>query len=363
MENEQEERWSSVLHDQLDSVARSPIEKILVEISRSAIRGVAEQVPIFPISKGVKVLTVLSSSHICSAAAAQKNASNRITIHWGIICALWNLSIAMILRGRTLNQIFGWHTPHSRQIGSKLAISHTRAEAPVGLSDTAVQYVAEIVGRALEAVWCHEYAHHVRGHFAFIRSRKIDEALNMAEIRRPTSGKEVVRDIELDADYFGIDILWKYNRLTAIQSGRIGANGQLDSDWATSELGIRSISLIALHMIFDAQGWAVEDQSTLSHPAPIHRAIRVVAFWRETHLRQVDLGPDAIDPILNIAWETASDVASALELEEGRWDGWERPEKRMQIYKVEEERVSAVIREFSIKAGMLMPDLKSWRWD
>jgi hypothetical protein len=132
---------------------------------------------------------------------------------------------------------------------------------------------------AAEFVVSHELAYHARGHIDRLREAfgvvALDETLAMRAGKEGEGGK-LLQMLEFDAEQHALElILWRQIKTGAERFSR---------DEAEEDAFKMMLSAILVFMAFDLEHHAIETRYGHSHPAPVHRAMRITSTIFFTYL-------------------------------------------------------------------------------
>ena len=268
-----------------------------------------------------------------NALAIEREGRRGIAVYLGILRRLWSLFQIALSSHEFLEGMI------SCELDGRLRVRGAPAlDDSVNLLELADQWPEErakvlydLFARAVDFIVYHELAHHARRHLPFLRSSLgvdvIDEALSM---HLTSSDASIFRFLEFDADHHALDML-----ITAADRER------RFSLWTIEESETRcfqwTIAILSTFLLFDIDHIPIDDQYKTSHPAPVHRAMRMSAAISRTFAREFGWEEDRRVDWHDSAWWEVSVIAGLLGLPEGRWRGDRTDDMRWERF-VEEER-------------------------
>ncbi|MEM9395784.1 MAG: hypothetical protein AAGA38_18155 [Pseudomonadota bacterium] len=253
-----------------------------------------------------------------NALALERPDTKGVGIHLGLIRSIWSLLYRGIGGGHLIEVWFDDLAPIQGPVDETMALSDPiwRENEAEGWSADRLQAHHDLFMRAIDFIVYHELAHHVRGHISYLKSEfgmsEIDEALNFSS--EPENKRDALRNLEYDADHSALDMMMmsldrdiEFSTWTETQASR--------------EFFLLSLAIIILFQILDEAHSPMSSHYTLSHPAPVHRAMRLTSALSFTFARQFGWSDETREEEHDLAWVAASDVAALLKMPEGRWHG------------------------------------------
>ena len=253
-----------------------------------------------------------------NALALERTNAKGIGIHLGLVRATWALLYLGIGTGRLVEVWFDSPPP----LKSNVAYDDVFAD-PIWNDGAAERWGQdrigvhnELVRRVFDFVIYHELAHHTRGHISYLQAEfgmsELEESLNFSA--EPGAKRDALRNLEFDADHAAMDMIIAAWDRRAPLTGWSAAK-------ASKEFFIQSLAIIVLFQILDEAHSPMASHYAVSHPAPVHRAMRLTAALARTFARQFGWSDEAREEEHDLAWLAASDLASLLQMPEGRWRG------------------------------------------
>lgn len=191
----------------------------------------------------------------------------------------------------------------------------------------------QIYLRALNFLIYHELAHHARGHIPYVRTElgmdSIDEAMNIKPHRGANS--DTLRYIEFDADLTALDMI-----LIGLANGNDTLN--LDAKEAEKHNFIEAIAIILVFQLLDAKHHDIDVHYKTSHPAPVHRAMRLTSALVKTIGRDVGWSQEDQSEQHDLAWQEAAILAEKNSFPTGRWYGASTEGMASNFLAVEEQK-------------------------
>lgn len=177
-------------------------------------------------------------------------------------------------------------------------------------------YLFELFMYAAEFLICHELAHHARGHLDYLKktigASSIDEALSLHAAEDSQEGR-LLQMLEFDADQHALDLVMLRHTKGGIHKH--------DRDFVEEDVFKQTLATILTFMAFDLDHRPIERRYTRTHPAPVHRALRLSATILFTYEDFYALPGQQLNQTQNEAWGEAAVVAEILGMPSGRWWG------------------------------------------
>ncbi len=268
-----------------------------------------------------------------NAIALERQQKRGVGVHLGAVRHLWWLFYRGVSTGQFLEHWF-----KSKPLGADISLEAAMAD-PIWREPGAGRLPADraetmfdLFLRALDFLVYHELAHHARGHLPYVQEilglDKLDEALNASVSEG--ADKKILRLIEFDADVEALDML-----LVALDH-EIPVTSW-PSEKAGTEFFLHAVAILAIFQLFDLDHTPVSEQYRRSHPASVHRALRVTGALSRAIGRQVGWTEDVRIDQHDTAWYAASEVATLIGMPEGRWRGQHTKLMDLDRFAVEEE--------------------------
>lgn len=257
-------------------------------------------------------------SHEKNALALERQEAKGIGVHLGLIRSLWAVFYRGLGTGCLLKEWFVEAAPLDRNISDEEAISDPiwRADDTITWEPDRLRTHHDLFIRRVDFIVYHELAHHVRGHISYLRSEfgltEIDEALNFTAEQGPK--RDAFRNLEYDADHAALDmIILALNKDVKF------------STWSKSrgerEFFLQSLAIIILFQVLDEAHSPMRNHYLLSHPAPVHRAMRITNALSFTFAREFSWSDQEREEEHDLAWLAAAEIADLFNMPEGRWHG------------------------------------------
>ena len=267
-----------------------------------------------------------------NAVALEHEDHQGIGVYLGTVRRLWLMYQNALDSGSFLESSFTQAAPCS---SAKSTASPTRfrlwdEEANHGWCKDRLDMFWDLFLRSLDFLVYHEIAHHTRGHIDLVRRHmgvsEVDELLSLST-SDGISG-ELFRQLEFDADHHGLDMmLTGYDRKFALRDW--------PEDHARAECFLFSLSLIGVFLVLDFEDKDVEAHYHTTHPAPVHRAMRLTGALSRTIGRFVGWSEDERIDHHDNAWGAGAELAELFGYGHNRWMG--EGIERMDIARFEEE--------------------------
>lgn len=269
-----------------------------------------------------------------NAVALEREAARGVGVHIGLIEAIWVLLYNAIGTGGLLPHWFNDDAPLRRPVTQAAALNDPiwREAAPTPWSGERIAVHFELTARILDLVVHHELAHHTRGHIAYLRAQfglsHLDEAMHFSAEEGPM--RDALRNLEYDADHAALDML-----MASLDSER--PLSTWTAEQASREYFIQALAIIVLFQLLDQAHTPMSRHYGLSHPAPVHRAMRMTAALARTFSRQFDWPESLREEEHDLAWLAAADLAGVMNMPEGRWRGRHTRDMDFDRFRREEE--------------------------
>ncbi|WAC49773.1 hypothetical protein OVA03_07700 [Asticcacaulis sp. SL142] len=251
-----------------------------------------------------------------NAFAIEKDGRRAVAICLGLFDALWGAFAMALSDSDFMPGYFDSEAPSSAGAMNRQGLRDP-AWADIALPGWPEDRLAalnDLFYRAVDFLVCHELAHHARRHIPYLQDTlgigRVDECLNATA---GTNSDDAYRLIEFDADHHGLDLL---------VVGMIDDTERpWDLDRSQTQCFQSAVAILTVFLLFDLDHASVDLQYGSSHPAPVHRAMRLSAALTSTFARLFAwTDEDRID-WHDLAWITVGEIARILELPEGRWRG------------------------------------------
>ena len=197
-----------------------------------------------------------------------------------------------------------------------LSKAQWQQEIPVTWSEERQTLMHDLFARSLDFLILHEIGHHTRGHIDLLNQQMgfafIDEASNAS--LGHGSLDALKRNIEFDADLDAIDM-----QLMTMDRDR--AFSTWSSGQASDQYFLLSLAILATLQMFDLLHTAIEAQYGQSHPAPVHRAMRLVSALSRSFAELFQWTEEQRTREHDGVWYHGAQLAELLGMPEGRWRG------------------------------------------
>ncbi|MDE4142144.1 hypothetical protein [Phaeobacter gallaeciensis] len=254
-----------------------------------------------------------------NALALERPEKKGVGIHLGLIRSIWALLYRGIGAGNLIEVWFEDAPPLEDEAMEGISVFSDRiwaAENTTNWSSDRIQAHHDIFSRAVDFVIHHEIAHHVRGHIPYLKAEygmsEIEEKLSFSTVSDPK--RDALRNLEYDADHTGLDMLM-------ISLDRDLRMASWSEEQASREFFLQSLAIIALFQLLDEAHSPLSTHYALSHPAPVHRAMRLTHALSFTFATQFNWTDATREEEHDLAWLAAADIARQLKMPEGRWHG------------------------------------------
>lgn len=290
-------------------------------------------------------LFFMESSEV-NAVAFERSGQRAVGVFTGTVRRLWWL----FYTAANIEDIFDFWVESAPARQGKFSVDEAISDPvwpqathdPMDWPQDRKEMLYDLFFRALDFLLYHELAHHARGHMEYVREvfgvSEIDEALNAASIA--DTAQETLRFIEFDADHFALDmILMAHEREHPLKA--------LRSEQALGEYILQAVAIIGLFMLLDLRHTRISRQYMTSHPASVHRAMRLTSALAKTYQKGVGWTDDERLNAHDVAWWNASKIARALGLPEGRWHGDHTDDMDVERFRREEKRFLSFSRDLT----------------
>ena len=278
------------------------------------------------------------NSDAVNAVALALEERQGIGIHIGAVRKLWFLYQEALNSDTFLEGSFLQPLPPNPDRSSESATFFRlwEEEADHGWCEDRLDMFWDLFLRSLDFLVYHEIAHHTRGHIDLVLTRmgmsEIDELFSMSA-SDGISG-ELFRHLEFDADHHAIDMmLTAYDQEFPLE--------EWAEDHARAECFLLSLSLIGVFQALDHEDREVEAHYRTTHPAPVHRAMRLTGAVSRTIGRFAGWSDVERIEHHDNAWVAGAELAERSGRGRDRWMGTGTRRMAQDLFVEEEARFIA----------------------
>lgn len=280
------------------------------------------------------VALVFIEDEKANARAIEHDGARCIALNLGLLRQLW----ALFHMGLSANSFLDDHLDCPVDAAGSgqhdLPATHWQQEPPAEWSESRRELLHGLFSRALDFLVFHELAHHTRGHLDLVQAQFglaiIDEADN-ADNDDEDDADQTIRHIEFDADLHAIDMmLISLERERPFESW---LKGQSDQQYF-----LLALAILVVLQAFDLPHAQIDTFYRRSHPAPVHRAMRLVSALSKSFARI--FGWDEAQRLRehDHVWYHGAQLALQLGMPKGRWHGSHTKDMGHQRFKIEEAK-------------------------